>query len=180
VPVVPDCPASQQESADGRVFRMPSTVEFSTISPTGRSRGIAGATGFEPAASSFGDWRSDRTELRPYEVCLERRNAARSRSGRAAFALWCAYVRPSPRFGFSLAVTSMGRPTKEGMPAKPYSVCRCGSDEACHNMSAPKFGVLGSTVGQAAHLGQPPFRAGPFHQPVPFRQHRSARSDTVH
>jgi hypothetical protein len=39
-----------------------------------------------------------------------------------------------PRFGFSLAVCSTGRPNM-GMPVEPHSVGRSGSDEACHNMS---------------------------------------------
>lgn len=76
-------------------------------------------------------------ELHPLVLLAVRttENAARSRSGWAAFALRiCAYVRRLPGFSFSMAYEKTGRP-KDTTAASPRGMCRCVSHEVCHNMS---------------------------------------------
>jgi hypothetical protein len=86
-------------------------------------------------------------ELHPYgKSCAATENAARSRSGRGGVrASWCAYVRRLPWFSVSLTVGKLGRRIV-AMPAAPRGRCRCGSDEACHNMSVLLTLLMGWAV----------------------------------
>lgn len=99
------------------------------------AQGEAGAAGFEPATGGFGGRCATRLRHTPVKVVvLQRKRRPIPGWVGGASAVCVRYRRRLPRLGLSLAVTSVGRPT-QGMPANPHSLCRCGSDEACHNMS---------------------------------------------
>lgn len=111
VPDVPDCPSSRQSSPTAGPFvchplwsSQPSVPPAEVGGSQGRHDSNVRHAGLESAALTC-------LSYAPMKLALHAETPPGPGLGGRRSRLWCAYVRPLPRFGFSLAVTSMGRPT---------------------------------------------------------------------